>query len=487
MSAFSERLTMCVEKSGLSKNTLIDTCKVNRSTFFQCLNGKRLPTDELFESMVHALQLAPGEEEQLRKCYHIAQIGEDIYQSRECARKCLETLSALSGDLMPHIHQFKGESMLTAARVPLQGENQVFQELCNLVQAEMFLEEPQIDLFLPQENDPFFEYLKMLYHGSEKKNVRLRQLVQFSKKKGEKARDSLTFFRSILFFLVSNCTGYEAYYYYNEADFADAVGVLYPYSVITSTGALLLNERMDRGLFSSTPEILTACRNQFEEAKGKAKPFYTPFRGYQEISNFYLDRWEIGYERYRYFTTPGFGQYFTSDIMEKYCKAGMEQVFCQHFGAMTQGRAYTSFCTERGLMDFAQIGLVGEYPTGLIPPLEPEDRVRLLERMLYRPLENTRLYLLDEKRMSVSGEFIFSMDKGRQIIAYRKAMPRLQMYFFTEQNLLDAFLDYFEALTESTFVLPQSELDRVLRQAIACAKACCRHTQELEPAGTVGV
>lgn len=486
MSAFSERLTICVEKSGVSKNALIDTCKVNRSTFFQCLNGKRLPTDEQFESMIHALQLAPGEEQQLRKFYHIAQIGEDIYQSRECARKCLETLSALSGDLMPRIHQFKGESMLTAARVPLQGENQVFQELCNLVQAEMFLDQPQIDLFLPQENDPFFEYMKVLYHGSEKKNVRLRQLIQFSKRKEEKAKDSLTFFSSILFFLVSNCTGYEAYYYYNEADFADAVGVLYPYCVITSTGVLLLNERMDRGLFSSAPEILTACRSQFEEAKGKAKQFYATFQGCEELSKFCVDSWDVGYERYCYFAAPCFGSYFTDEIVAKYWPTGVEETFTRCFGAVNKGKAFTSFCTERGLMDFAQTGLMGEYPIGMIQPLEPEDRVLLLEEILYRPLKNTRLYLLDEKRMAVSDEFVFSMDKGRRIFAYRKALPRLRMYFFTEQNLLDAFLDYFESLTEGSFVLPQSELNRVLRQAIACAKACCGQ-EELEPLESVGI
>ena len=65
--------------------------------FFQCLNGKRLPKESFFEHLLRTLQLSPGEESKLRKLYHIAQIGESVYQNRQCAKKCLETLAACPG------------------------------------------------------------------------------------------------------------------------------------------------------------------------------------------------------------------------------------------------------------------------------------------------------------------------------------------------------------------------------------------------------
>lgn len=52
VSAFSEYLNNCINKylagSELSKNDLISTCKVNRSTFFQCMRGMRVPTRNFF-------------------------------------------------------------------------------------------------------------------------------------------------------------------------------------------------------------------------------------------------------------------------------------------------------------------------------------------------------------------------------------------------------------------------------------------------------
>lgn len=468
MSTFSERLTKCVKESGVSKNGLIEACRINRSTFFQCLNGKRLPTEEFFETLIQALQLAPGEEAKLRNLYHIAQIGESVYQNRLWAQKCLDTLASLSGELLPQIHQFQGVTRLTTQRAPLQGENQVFQELCHLVRAEMFLPEPKIDLFFPQQDSPFFEYLKVLYRSSEEKTVRLRQLVQFSQKKGEKARDSLAFFDSILFFLASNCTGYEAHYYYTEADFADAVGVLYPYSIITSTGVLLLNESMDRGLFSTMPAILEACRCQFEHAIRKTKQFYTPFKGYEQTVEFALDHWTASYSGYQYFATPCFGAYLTRDIVEKYCPAEMEHMVDHYYGNVKAGESYISFCSAKGLLDFARNGIMGEYPIGLIPPLEPKDRKTLLEAMLYRTASNSKLYLIDEDQLTISDEFVFSISKGKRILAYRKEMPKLRMFCFQEQNLLESFADFFESLPESKYVLPQSELEAVLHQAIDC-------------------
>ena len=119
-------------------------------------------------------------------------------------------------------------------------------------------------------------------------------------------------------------------------------------------------------------------------------------------------------------------------------------------------------------MDFARNGLMNEFPEGLDPPLELEDRKTVLETMLYRPPENSRLYLMDPEKTTVSDEFVFSLAKGKRIMTYRKRLPKLRMFCFQEQNLMGAFEDFFESLPESSYVLPRSEVERVLRQAIRC-------------------
>lgn len=471
MSVFSEQLNKCVEESSFSKNALISASRVNRSTFFQYLSGKRLPTEEHFKALIHALQLGPGDEARLRKLYQIAQIGESVYENRQRAQKCLETLAGLSGDLTPQIHQFQGVTHLTTQRTPLQGENQVFQELCHLVRAEMFLPEPRIDLFLPLENNTFFEYLKLLYRNTEEKTVRLRQLVQFAQKKGEKTKNSLEFFDSILYFLASNCTGYEAHYYYTEADFADTVGVLYPYSIITSSGVLLLNEAMDRALFSTTPAIIDACRAQFENALSKTKQFYTLYLGREQVLDFALSHWIGGYSGYQYFASPCFSAYLTRKIVDKYAPEGEEKLFEEYYNSVQTGDCYISFCTETGLLRFAQDGKMGEYPISLVPALEPVDRKEVLEIMLYQPPENAQLYLIDEDKLPVSDEFVFSVTNEKRIFSYRKGLPKMRIFCFTEQNLIEVFTEFFDSLPESDFVRPKEELEQVLLHAIDCCNA----------------
>ena len=477
MSVFSEQLKRCVQESDLSKNWIVDLCQVNRSTFFQCLNGKRLPTEELFETIIQALQLGPGEETKLRKLYYIVQIGESVYQNRQIAQKCLGTLASLSGEVLPQIHRFQGVTRLTTQRAPIQGESQVFQELCHLIQAEMFLPEPKIDLFLPLKNDPFFEYLKLLYRSSEEKVVHLRQMVQFAHRKGETARDSLEFFDSILFFLTSNCSGYEAYYYYTEVDFSDAVGVLYPYSVITSTGVLFLNESMDRALFSTTPEILAACHCQFEDALRKTKQFYRPVQGYEQTLEFLLNHWSDADNEYQYFATPCFGVYLPWEILKQYCPAKLEEAVGRYHASVQSRDSYVGFCSEQGLMRFAQDGIIGEYPAGMAQPLTLEDRKNVLESILYHPPANTKLYLVDEDKMTISDEFVFSLSKGKHIVAYRRALPKVRMFCFTEQSLLETFEDFFDSLPENEGILPQEELERALHEAINC---CCEQMLEEE-------
>lgn len=131
MSKFSVQLSQAIKLSGKSKNQIIEESKINRSSFFQFLNGKRMPTKEHLAAILAALQLTPGEEEQLRKLYEIAEIGENIYESRVGCAECLDDLALLTGQNRRPIHEFVGEAVYSVSRAPILGENRVYQELCH--------------------------------------------------------------------------------------------------------------------------------------------------------------------------------------------------------------------------------------------------------------------------------------------------------------------------------------------------------------------
>lgn len=470
MSKFSDQLSQFVKLSGKSKNQIIDESKINRSSFFQFLNGKRMPTKEHLTAILAALQLTPGEEEQLRKMYQIAEIGENIYESRKGCAECLEDLALLTGQNRRPIHEFVGEAVYSVSRAPILGENRVYQELCHLAQAEMLKPEPQIDLFLPRQPNDFLKYLKSFYQNKSNKKIRMRQIIQFSLNKEEKTKDILNFFNSLLFLMAVSGDSYEAYYYYSDSVLEDTIGALYPYCVMTSSGVMLVSARMDRALFSATDSILVACHAQFQEAVTRAKPFIENIGGVGQsaVEHGVWDFWRSGYQ---YFTAPCFGGYLPDEVLRMYQTPTLAPLMGKYISHMRKENLYVSFCTREGILDFARTGILPEYSDQIVPVVSPKARVLILKEMLYHPNPSKPIYLLDESQIQASSEFIFFVAPKERIILQRRQMKGMKVYVFQENNLINAFTDYFTHLENSDLVLPTRDLNDALLEGIRIAEA----------------
>ena len=471
MSKFSDQLSQAIKLSGKSKNQIIEESKINRSSFFQFLNGKRMPTKEHLAAILAALQLTPGEEEQLRKLYEIAEIGENIYESRVGCAECLDDLALLTGQNRRPIHEFVGEAVYSVSRAPILGENRVYQELCHLAQAEMLKPEPKIDLFLPRQPNDFLKYLKSFFQNKSNKKIRMRQIIQFSLNQEEKTKDILSFFNSLLFLMAVSGDSYEAYYYYSDSNLTDTIGALYPYCVMTSSGVMLVTARMDRALFSATDSILVACHAQFQEAISRAKPFMENIVSDKEqmiVRNGVWDFWRSGYQ---YFAAPCFGNYLPDEVLKMYQSPTLTPLMKPYVDAIRKEHRYVSFCTREGLLDFARTGILPEYSDQIVPVVAPKARALILKEMLYHPNPSKPIYLLDDSRVQASSEFIFFVAPKERIILQRRQMKGMKVYVFQENNLIHAFSDYFAYWEQSDLILPTRDLNDVLLAGIQIAEA----------------
>lgn len=99
-------------------------------------------------------------------------------------------------------------------------------------------------------------------------------------------------------------------------------------------------------------------------------------------------------------------------------------------------------------------------------PLDTKDRREVLQKMLQHLLKKGGIYLVDENKLTVSEEFIFTLYEDERILAYHKGISQQRVYQLQEQNLLSAFADYFQTLAKSQLVRPKAELEQVLREAI---------------------
>lgn len=470
MSKFSDQLSQAIKLSGKSKNQIIEESKINRSSFFQFLDGKRMPTKEHLAAILAALQLTPGEEEQLRKLYEIAEIGENIYESRVGCAECLDDLALLTGQNRRPIHECVGEAVYSVSRAPILGENRVYQELCHLAQAEMLKPEPKIDLFLPRQPNDFLKYLKSFFQNKSNKKIRMRQIIQFSLNQEEKTKDILSFFNSLLFLMAVSGDSYEAYYYYSDSNLTDTIGALYPYCVMTSSGVMLVTARMDRALFSATDSILVACHAQFQEAISRAKPFIENIGGTEQtiVEHGVWDFWRSGYQ---YFIAPCFGGYLPDEVLRMYQTPTLAPLMEKYVSHMRKENRYVSFCTREGLLDFARTGILPEYSDQIVPVVAPKARALILKEMLYHPNPSKPIYLLDDSRVQASSEFIFFVAPKERIILQRRQMKGMKVYVFQENNLIHAFSDYFAYLEQSDLILPTRDLNDVLLAGIQIAEA----------------
>lgn len=453
MSKFSDQLSQAIKLSGKSKNQIIEESKINRSSFFQFLNGKRMPTKEHLAAILAALQLTPGEEEQLRKLYEIAEIGENIYESRVGCAECLDDLALLTGQNRRPIHEFVGEAVYSVSRAPILGENRVYQELCHLAQAEMLKPEPKIDLFLPRQPNDFLKYLKSFFQNKSNKKIRMRQIIQFSLNKEEKTKDILSFFNSLLFLMAVSGDSYEAYYYYSDSNLTDTIGALYPYCVMTSSGVMLVT-----------------CHAQFQEAISRAKPFIENIGGTEQtiVEHGVWDFWRSGYQ---YFIAPCFGGYLPDEVLRMYQTPTLAPLMEKYVSHMRKENRYVSFCTREGLLDFARTGILPEYSDQIVPVVAPKARALILKEMLYHPNPSKPIYLLDDSRVQASSEFIFFVAPKERIILQRRQMKGMKVYVFQENNLIHAFSDYFAYLEQSDLILPTRDLNDVLLAGIQIAEA----------------
>ena len=83
---FVELLNSYIERSDITKNSLIESVGIDRSTFFQILSGKRLPTNRQLLDIINKLDIANVEKDRLIDYYERESLGEDVYQAHMFVR-----------------------------------------------------------------------------------------------------------------------------------------------------------------------------------------------------------------------------------------------------------------------------------------------------------------------------------------------------------------------------------------------------------------
>ena len=170
----SQILTRYIEICGSSNNAIIRRTKIDGSSFYKILNGKRIQTQEQAERIIRAMMLPYREENQLRDMLMRLVVGEREWEDRKQVQLILQMLSEPE---LPVVTSMLGELQSDSEPIAV-GVSQTNQMLLRFIHEALSNEEAALGFFVDVRNDGFFNNLKALCSLQTGRNVRLRQLLQ---------------------------------------------------------------------------------------------------------------------------------------------------------------------------------------------------------------------------------------------------------------------------------------------------------------------
>ena len=265
MSTFSDLLTASIKSSGLTIPYLASLCGISPSLLAKMKSGQRLSDDEnIMTALFHSLRLSDRKYHELLQAYHIEKMGSDKYH---CYLACLKTISHFNHleNISEHYlnrsisYDFKFQSTFHT----LQEIKLVFSYLYDYCQ-EMH---DTMRLIFPAENNFLTDFFVALSHTADSSDqlVPVEHIIRLYPSSSSSSNLSNIFSVSNALYTLAMYNGYKPFYYYSE----EATIQLYPYIVLTSSYALLLNETLNDGMLLNDPEIISTLRHTFSQQLGK--------------------------------------------------------------------------------------------------------------------------------------------------------------------------------------------------------------------------
>ncbi len=139
-----------------------------------------------------------------------------------------------------------------------------------------------------------------------------------------------------------------------------------------------------------------------------------------------------------------------------------------YFNAIKNGYVYTSHFTLSGLDEFWRTGRIQEVPEDFYSPLEPCDRLALIERMVN--LADTSSYhtiLIRTERIEIPNNFIiFSLVENMLVFFYIHPQKGLMQFVFNELSIKKSFISFISYLKNSDMVVSAEETLTILKSKL---------------------
>lgn len=267
MSLFSEQLNAVILKKRLSLPELAERSGLTTALISKIKTGKRLPDseDKIF-SLIQALHCTLEQETNLLNEYRIEKYGRNRYLCMQECHRCIEMLVTYPS--LPVLNQISGET-LSFEQGCIVGEVNINNIVHSMVDYEIRQPKGCLRISMRPSNHFDASYLLDIFSSTALANFQIDHIIPL--------HDSTFIDDSDNVHLAAQClriahycgNNYHPFYYY-KSDFTSA---FFPFCILTSSHALLINTEHHTALYFSDENTLTALHKMFDALISRCHPF----------------------------------------------------------------------------------------------------------------------------------------------------------------------------------------------------------------------
>jgi len=478
MAKFGNKLEALIARNGGAKYRFSKEVGIDRVTLYRFINGERLPGKDVLDRICLALRVSPAEENDLRKLYDRAKIGEDVYERRLLVKELINHINSLRLEQSPPFSH-------KAVRVG--GIGDLVKAVSGSYNVNMLVRDVLDDLaYNAQEkrlwtNTPFeytflFAHLRQLYfemNGS----IAIEHAVAFARDAGAHRNPNINLetLANILPFVFCEGSGYQPGYYYSDCMNFDSVFM--PYYLFTEKRLLMFSPDYKTAMLVNDPDAVNACRAEFQALR--TTPLFRNVNTTVEILGVYQNIFvhskkteAIGIE-----AQPCLTSYFTERIMESVIlnelpdRAAFMQALANHVNSAKALNMH-SFFTIGGLDDFCESGYIMYSPPQIAMPIETADRLFILKsfRDDVAAGKNNSL-VINSSEISVSLNTTVQIYTDSLLLITIANESGMKMCIIDEPSIYEVFSDFLKTLYDSEWVYSKQETLEILDKYIGNLEA----------------
>lgn len=479
--SFHSLLNSIIDSQSVTKNSLINETGIDRSSFYQILSGKRIPTKDQITSIIRQLDISAADEMALYDAFYLERLGEVNYHYLKFTEKCLRVIGSpyidanASNNQPPSCSQElqnklsdnpidTDQSQATTGTILYHSTDEIICGLTKFLIHASKKENNHLQVSLPfdlSSRIKLFSNIQSLITSGKFQNATISQILHFQTKNPNDITEKLDGFATLLESILTKGTNitYNIYYYSNEQKVSKNSGVLFPFYIITDDASLLLNADANKGCLLTDPSLIGFMCKEFDSVFDHAKPFLSSF-SQKELPQFQAR--SIPAEEVIFIQKhPGACLMVTDDLVEKYVPEEFKETLKKHFHFMQQMNASEDITLD-GIREFARNHVISE--SGFYVEADTPDIINALEQLKARLDRN--LFVLDTEKIPVSDNWAFLLYPDQ----YALLVPNKKLDFIicvSDPDIIQALTYTFHSVDFNDFILDKKYVKHELQKLIS--------------------